>query len=151
MSELDELYREIILDHTKRPRNFRALDDANRMADGHNRLCGDKLRLFVKLEDGLIKDVSFQGVGCSISTASASMMTEALKGKTIDQAQKLFESFHQVVTGPADEMPDIPDELGKLAAFAGVRKFPVRVKCATLAWHTLQSALKDDHKPVSTE
>lgn len=150
MSELDDLYREVILDHTKRPRNFRPLPGANRTADGHNRLCGDKLTLFVEVQDGLIRDVAFQGSGCAISTASASMMTEALKGKTIDEAQGLFERFHQVVTGPPDEVPEAED-LGKLAAFAGVRKFPVRVKCATLAWHTLQAALKNDHKPVSTE
>jgi len=149
--ELDDLYRETILDHTKRPRNFRALTDANRTADGYNRLCGDKLKLFVKLEGDVIKDIAFQGSGCSISTASASMMTEALKGKRLADVQHLFDEFHQVVTGPPDEMPDIPEDLGKLAAFAGVRKFPVRVKCATLSWHTLQAALKDDHKPVSTE
>ncbi len=149
--ELDELYREIILDHTKRPRNFRVIADATRTADGHNRLCGDKLRLFVKVEDGVIRDVSFQGTGCSISTASASMMTEALRGRRIEDAQHLFEEFHKVVTGPPDEMPEVPEDLGKLAAFAGVRKFPVRVKCATLSWHTLQAALKDEKKPVSTE
>jgi nitrogen fixation protein NifU and related proteins len=149
--ELDDLYREVILDHTKRPRNFRAMPDANRSADGHNRLCGDKLRLFVKVEDGVIKDVAFQGSGCSISTASASIMSEMLKGKPLDEAQHLFEEFHKVVTGPPDEIPDVPEDLGKLAAFAGVRKFPVRVKCATLSWHTLQAALKDDKKPVSTE
>ena len=150
MSDLDELYQELIKDHTKRPRNFREMPDATRTADGHNRLCGDKLTLFVKLEGDIIKDVAFKGSGCSISTASASMMTEALKGKTIAEAQALFGKFHDVLTGPPDETPDVP-ELGKLAAFHGVRKFPVRVKCATLAWHTLQAALKDDHTPVSTE
>jgi nitrogen fixation NifU-like protein len=150
MSDLDELYQEVILDHTKKPRNFREMTDANRTADGHNRLCGDKLRLWARVEEGIIKDVSFKGTGCSISTSSASMMTEAIKGKTIAEAQKLFEEFHDVVTGPPDELPE-PGDLGKLAAFGGVRKFPVRVKCATLAWHTLQAALKNEHAPVSTE
>jgi nitrogen fixation NifU-like protein len=144
--ELDELYREVIRDHP----NFRTMEDANRTADGHNRICGDKLRLYVKVEDGVIRDLAFKGEGCSISTASASMMTEALKGKTLAEAQKIYQKFHEVLTGPSDTSPDVP-ELGKLAAFHGVRKFPVRVKCATLAWHTLQAALKDDQTPVSTE
>ena len=150
MSELDDLYRDIILDHTKKPRNFREMPDATAHAEGHNRLCGDKLTLWVKVRDGRIEDVSFKGQGCSISTASASLMTDALKGKTIAEANALFEKFHSVLTGPPDEEPDM-DELGKLAAFHGVRRFPVRVKCATLAWHTLQAALKNDQAPVSTE
>jgi nitrogen fixation NifU-like protein len=150
MSDLRELYQEMILDHCKRPRNFHNLPDANRAADGFNRLCGDKLRVFVKLDNGLIKDIAFEGDGCCISKASSSMMTEALKGKTIDEAHRLFQQFHEVLTGPPDETPDA-SELGKLAVFAGVREFPVRVKCATLAWHTLEAALKDDHKPVTTE
>lgn len=149
--ELEELFREVILDHYKRPRNFRAIADASHCADGNNRLCGDKLKLFVKVQDGVIQDLAFQGDGCAISKASASMMTEALKGKRLDEAQHLFEEFHKVVTGPPDETPDVPEDLGKLAAFAGVRKFPIRVKCATLSWHTLQAALKDEKKPVSTE
>ena len=149
-SELDELYREVILDHTKHPRNFHEMPDANRTADGHNRLCGDKLKLFVKVEDGVIRDISFVGSGCSISTSSASMMTEALKGRTIAEAQALFGRFHDVLTGPPDQVPDMED-MGKLAAFAGVRRFPVRVKCATLSWHTLQAALKNDGTHVSTE
>ena len=149
--ELDDLYREVILDHTKHPRNFREIANPTRSADGHNRLCGDKLKIFVKLSGDKIEDVAFKGAGCSISTASASMMTEALKGKTIAEANKLFHRFHEVLTGPPDEATGAED-LGKLAAFHGVRKFPVRVKCATLAWHTLQAALKDDHAPpVSTE
>ena len=148
--ELDELYREVILDHTKRPRNYRVIEDANHCADGHNRLCGDKLRLYAKVENGVITDIAFKGEGCSISTASASMMTEALKGKTVAEADKIFARFHEVLTGPPDKEVDAAD-LGKLAAFGGVRKFPVRVKCATLAWHTLEAALKDEHKPVSTE
>ncbi|MCY2953295.1 MAG: SUF system NifU family Fe-S cluster assembly protein [Planctomycetota bacterium] len=150
MSDLRELYQEMILDHCKRPRNFHNLPDANRAADGFNRLCGDKLRVFVKLDDGIIKDIAFEGDGCCISKASSSMMTEALKGKTLDEAHKLFQQFHEVLTGPPDETPDAP-ELGKLAVFAGVREFPVRVKCATLAWHTLEAALKDEQKPVTTE
>ena len=150
MSDLRDLYQETILDHTKRPRNKRAMADANRTADGHNRLCGDKLKLFVKVQDGRILDAAFEGSGCAISTASASMMTETLKGKTVVEAEALYHKFHDVLTGPPDETPDVP-ELGKLAVFAGVREFPVRVKCATLPWHTLQAALKDDHTPVSTE
>jgi nitrogen fixation NifU-like protein len=150
MSDLRDLYQETILDHTKRPRNKRAMNDANRTADGHNRLCGDKLKLFVKIENGRIADAAFEGSGCAISTASASMMTETLKGKTVAEAEALYHKFHEVLTGPPDETPDVP-ELGKLAVFAGVREFPVRVKCATLPWHTLQAALKDDHTPVSTE
>ena len=148
--ELDDLYREVILDHTKHPRNFREISTPTRTADGHNRLCGDKLKIFVKLEKDRIVDLAFKGTGCSISTASASMMTEALRGKTLAEAQQLFNRFHEVLTGPPDVATDAED-LGKLAAFHGVRKFPVRVKCATLAWHTLQAALKNDEKPVSTE
>lgn len=149
--ELEDLYREVILDHTKRPRNFREIPNANRVADGYNRLCGDKLKLYAKIEDGVIKDLAFKGSGCSISTASASMMTEALKGKSVDEAHELFYKFHEVLTGPPDEVPSA-DELGKLAAFHGVRRFPIRVKCATLAWHTLEAALNDQtDKEVSTE
>lgn len=150
MSDLDELYQDVLKDHSKSPRNFRAMADANRQADGHNRLCGDKLRLYVKLDGDVITDVSFQGDGCAVSKASASLMTETLKGKKIADAEKLYGRFHDVLTGPPDEEPDMSD-LGKLVVFHGVRKFPVRVKCATLAWHTLQAALKNDHQPVSTE
>lgn len=150
MSDLRELYQEVILDHTKRPRNFRAMGDATCTADGHNRLCGDKLTLFVKVENGVIRDVAFQGSGCAISTASASMMTETLKGKTVAEADKLFERFHEAVTGPPTEEPQV-EGLGKLSVFAGVREFPVRVKCATLPWHTLKAALGSEDKPVSTE
>ena len=150
MSDLRDLYQETILDHTKRPRNFRAMQDANRTADGHNRLCGDKLKLFVKIgADGKIADAAFQGSGCAISTASASMMTETLKGKTVEEADALYHKFHDVLTGPPDETPDVP-ELGKLAVFAGVREFPVRVKCASLAWHTLKAAMDREEK-TSTE
>jgi nitrogen fixation NifU-like protein len=124
--------------------------EASCQADGHNRLCGDKLRLYVRVENDIIKEIAFQGDGCCISKASASVMSEALKGKTIAEADALYAKFHDVVTGPPDETPDVP-ELGKMAVFAGVREFPVRVKCATLPWHTLQAAIKNEHKPVSTE
>ncbi|MGH7214389.1 MAG: Fe-S cluster assembly sulfur transfer protein SufU [Tepidisphaeraceae bacterium] len=150
MSDLRELYEDMIKDHCKRPRNFHALANPDRTADGHNRLCGDKLKLYVKVSDGRLQDVAFEGDGCCISKASSSMMTEAVKGKTIDEVHALYERFHDVLTGPPDENPEVP-ELGKLAVFVGVRKFPVRVKCATLPWHTLEAALKDDGKPVSTE
>lgn len=148
MSELRELYQQVILDHHKRPRNYRVLDDANRSADGFNPLCGDKIHLTLLVEDGVVKDVGFQGAGCAISTASASMMTEALKGKTENEALRLFELFHDLLMGKAD--PD-PGSLGKLAAFTGVRDFPVRVKCATLAWHTLRAALMQSRETVATE
>ncbi len=145
---LRELYQEVILDHTKSPRNFREIENASHDAKGHNPLCGDRLSLYILVEDGVIRDVSFKGAGCAISTASASMMTEALKGKTEAEAETLFGAFHDVVTGKegADE-----EALGKLAVFAGVRDYPVRVKCATLAWHTLKAALVDKEETVSTE
>ena len=145
---LRELYQEVILDHTKNPRNFREIENASHDAKGHNPLCGDRLSLYILVEDGVIRDVSFKGAGCAISTASASMMTEALKGKTEVEAEALFGAFHDVVTGKkgAEE-----EALGKLAVFAGVRDYPVRVKCATLAWHTLKAALVDKEEAVSTE
>jgi nitrogen fixation NifU-like protein len=150
MSDLRELYQEVILDHSKRPRNFRKMEVANRHAEGYNPLCGDRITLYLNLEDGILKDISFQGSGCAISTASASMLTESLKGKTTAEAEALFRRFHELVTGPPDEIPDV-EGLGKLAVFAGVREFPIRVKCATLAWHTLRAALTGEDKPVSTE
>jgi nitrogen fixation NifU-like protein len=146
MSDLRELYQEVILDHYKKPRNFRALPDANRKLEGYNPLCGDKITVYLRVEDGVIKDIGFQGSGCAISTASASMMTDSLKGKTIDQAETVFRSFHNLVTGKNGG-----EDLGKLAVFAGVREFPVRVKCATLAWHTFHGALEGERKPVTTE
>jgi nitrogen fixation NifU-like protein len=148
MSDLRELYQEVILDHQKRPRNFRAIADADRTLEGYNPLCGDKLTVYVKLDGDVVKDISFQGAGCAISTASASMMTESLKGKTLAEADALFKSFHDLVTGQASRGTA---PLGKLTVFAGVREFPVRVKCATLAWHTMHSALEGQHDPVSTE
>jgi nitrogen fixation NifU-like protein len=147
MSDLHELYQAVILDHYKKPRNFRALPDANRTAEGYNPLCGDKVTVFLMLEDDVVRDVSFQGAGCAISTASASLMSEALKGKTRAEAEALFQKFHEVVAGTGGPSPD----LGKLVVFAGVREFPVRVKCATLAWHTLHAALEGEGKTVSTE
>lgn len=148
MSELRELYQEVILDHHKKPRNFRKLEGECRQIEGYNPLCGDKFTVFLKVDGEVIRDVSFQGSGCAISTASASLMTESLKGKTKAEAEAIFHSFHHLVTG-ASQPDDAP--LGKLAVFAGVREFPVRVKCATLAWHTLHAALAGGSKTVTTE
>ena len=150
MSDLRELYQEVILDHNRRPRNLQKLDGANRTAEGYNPLCGDQLTVYVRLEDGAIKDISFQGSGCAISKASASMMTASLKGKSKADAEALFETFHKMVTADLSVTFD-PLEVGKLAAFSGVREFPVRVKCATLPWHTLHAALEGKGEPVSTE
>jgi nitrogen fixation NifU-like protein len=150
MSDLRELYQTVILDHYKKPRNFRALPEANRSAEGYNALCGDKVTVYLKLEDGVVRDVSFQGSGCAISTASASLMTESLKGKTLAEVEALFQKFHEVVAGGPAAEGEGPG-LGKLGVFAGVREFPVRVKCATLAWHTLRAALEGEGKTVSTE
>ncbi len=149
MSDLRDLYQEVILDHNRRPRNFGALAGANRSAVGFNPLCGDQLTLHLKVVDGVIEDVRFEGTGCAISTASASLMTEALKGKSEQEAQALFDGFHALLTGEAGSDAAVP--LGKLEVLSGVREFPVRVKCATLAWHTLQAALHDENRPVSTE
>jgi len=150
MSYLNELYQQIILDHNKTPKNFREMEDANRKAEGYNPLCGDKVTIYLKIEAGTIKDISFQGSGCAISTASASLMTEILKGKTESETKDLFDAFHGLVTGETVESDPI-EKLGKLAALQGVSEFPVRVKCATLVWHTLQAALQEKQQPVSTE
>ena len=150
MSDLRDLYQQTILDHTRKPRNKHEMSDATATADGHNPLCGDKIKLFLKVSNGIIEDISFTGNGCAIYTASASMMTEALKGKSLAEVQALFERFHTMLTSPMDRDPDI-EVLDKLAVFSGVREFPVRVKCATLPWHTLQAAIKHEHRPVSTE
>jgi nitrogen fixation NifU-like protein len=148
--ELRDLYQEVIVDHGKRPRNFHALEGATHTAEGFNPLCGDELRVYLKLADGVIADIAFQGVGCAISQASASLMTLAVKGKTPEQALALFARVHALLTeGPNAQVPSA--ELGKLAVLAGVWEFPVRVKCATLAWHTLHSALAEGGAPVSTE
>ncbi len=148
MSDLRELYQEVIFDHNRRPRNFGKLPSANRKAEGFNALCGDKLTLYLEVADDKIQNVMFEGSGCAISTASASLLTESLKGKSIAQAEALFEGFHKMVTSDG---ADVPPDMGKLAVLAGVREFPARVKCATLSWHTLQAALHDEHAPVSTE
>ncbi len=148
MPELRDLYQDIILEHSKRPRNYRTLAAANRSAEGYNPLCGDHFTIYLDVEDGHIRDISFQGSGCAISKASASMMTQAVKGKGTDEAEELFEKFHRVVTGRNSVESS---DLGKLAAFAGVSEFPVRVKCATLAWHALRAALQEEQHAVSTE
>ena len=146
MSELSELYQQVILDHNKKPRNFHKLENANRKAEGYNPLCGDQLNVYLDVEGDQVKDVAFEGSGCAISKASASMMTQAVKGKTRQETEELFEEFHRMVTGELDAETD-PNGLGRLKIFAGVREFPVRVKCATLSWHTLLAAL---HNQAST-
>lgn len=148
MSDLRELYQEVILDHNRRPRNFRAIEGANRHAEGYNPLCGDRLSLYLKIEGDVIKDASFQGSGCAISKASASMMTDNVKGKTLDEARAMFDEFHQMVMGHGGPHPE---RLGKLAVFEGVRNYPARVKCASLAWHTLRAAVAARDEVVSTE
>ena len=150
MSDLRELYQELIIDHSKRPRNFKVLEAANRKLEGYNPLCGDKITLFLELEHDRVKNVSFQGSGCAISTASASVLTESIKGKTLAEVQALFEVFHEMVMGKPAAAGNVP-ELGKLAVFSGVSEFPARVKCATLAWHTLHAALQGTGETVSTE
>jgi nitrogen fixation NifU-like protein len=147
--DLRELYQDVIIEHSKRPRNFHRLDDSAHKADGYNPLCGDTVTVYLALDGDTVKDISFQGHGCAISTASASVMTELLKGKTRAQAEELFRTFHDLVTGKAADTD--PDRLGKLAVFAGVSEFPVRVKCATLCWHTARAAMEGREEPVSTE
>lgn len=149
MSELSDLYQEVILDHNKNPRNFREIEGADRKADGNNPLCGDALRVYVAMNGDEISDVSFKGSGCAISKASASMMTQAVKGKTKEDAETLFNEFHDMVTGGLDADKD-ENHLGKLKIFSGVLEFPARVKCASLSWHTLHAALAGD-EVVSTE
>ncbi len=150
MSDLQDLYQDMIRDHSRAPRNFRKLDPADREAEGYNPLCGDQVTIYVQLDGDTIRDVSFQGAGCAIHTASASMMTGALKGKSLEEANRLFGTFHEMLTGGRPDSAN-PEELGKLAVFSGVCKYPVRVKCATLAWHTFQAAVKGEGEPVSTE
>lgn len=149
MSELNDLYQQVILDHNKNPRNFREISNANRRADGHNPLCGDELKVFLELEDDKVRDVSFVGSGCAISKASASMMTQMVKGKSLAEAETMFDEFHRMVLGELDEESE-ENSLGKLKIFAGVREFPARVKCASLSWHTLHAALNNE-EAVSTE
>jgi nitrogen fixation NifU-like protein len=146
MNELRDLYQEVIFDHYRSPRNYGPLPSANRDAEGHNPLCGDQLKLHLQVEDGVIRDAHFEGSGCAISTASASLMTEVLKGKREEEAMHLMQEFQRLVTGAGE-----PEGMGKLEALAGVREFPSRVKCATLAWHTLQAALENRHVQVTTE
>lgn len=149
MSELRDLYQDVILEHSKAPRNYRELPAANHKAEGFNPLCGDRFTIYVTTEGDAIRDITFQGSGCAISKASASMMTQSLKGRNKAEAAKIFERFHKLVTGQDSSNGEA--ELGKLTVFSGVSEFPVRVKCATLAWHTLQAALEDKQEPVSTE
>lgn len=151
MFDLRDLYQQVIVDHNKSPRNFGKLADFNHDADGYNPLCGDKLHIYLKLNaEGVIEDVSFEGEGCAISVASASLMTEAMKGKTPADFRVLFEGFHHMVTADLAEPPD-EEHMGKLAVLAGVREFPSRIKCATLCWHTLHAALQDNPEPAKTE
>ncbi len=147
MSDLRDLYQEVILDHNKRPRNFRVIDPSSHQANGYNPLCGDKVTVYLDIQDGIIRDLAFQGSGCAISSASASLMTEALKGKTVAEVEALFEEFHDAVTGASQPAPD----LGKLAVLAGVRDYPSRVKCATLVWHALKAALDNRKESIATE
>ena len=143
MSELSELYQQVILDHNKKPRNFHKLETANRSAEGYNPLCGDQLHIYLELNDDQVKDISFEGTGCAIFKASASMMTQAVKGKTKAESEQLFQDFHRLLTGETIEEAE-EGHLGKLTIFAGVREYPVRVKCATLSWHTMRAALEGE-------
>jgi len=150
MSELRELYQQVILDHNQNPKNFKKIEPATHFAEGYNPLCGDRIDLYLKVEDGKIVDIGFQGSGCAISKASASVMTSEVKGKTVEEARELFEKFHKLITGEMGE-EGIFEKVGKLAVFSGVKQFPTRVKCAALAWHTLLAALKGNQKQVTTE
>lgn len=147
MNDLRDLYQEVILDHNKRPRNFRIIEQPTHRAEGVNPLCGDRINVYLNIENEIIKDITFQGAGCAISSASASLMTEALKGKPIGEVEHLFEAFHNVVTSDCE----CPRGLGKLSVLAGVRDYPSRVKCATLAWHAVRAALEKRKEPVATE
>lgn len=149
LDDLRDLYQEVVFDHNRNPRNFRVIDHADRTIEGFNPLCGDRITLYLKLDGNRIVDVSFQGQGCAISTASASLMTEIVKGKTIEEAEQLFEAFHKIVTGEDHALK--LEELGKLAVLAGVKQYPSRIKCATLPWHSLEAALKGEEKSISTE
>ena len=150
MAELSELYQQVILDHNKNPRNFKRLETANREQEGYNPLCGDHITLYLEMDGDFIKDVGFQGSGCAISKASASMMTAAVKGKTKGEAEVMFDEFHRMVKGDLDAETE-QNHLGRLKIFAGVREFPARVKCASLSWHTLRAAMEDSGESVTTE
>jgi len=149
LDQIRDLYQEVVFDHNRNPRNFRVMEDATRKIEGFNPLCGDRITLYVKVNGDVIEDVSFQGAGCAISTASASLMTEIVRGQTEAQAHHLFELFHRITTGQEEDAN--LEALGKLAVLAGVRAYPARVKCATLAWHSLEAALKRDAETVTTE
>jgi nitrogen fixation NifU-like protein len=149
MSALRELYQQVIIDHSKRPRNFGVLENANHLKQGFNPLCGDKLTLYILEKNGIVEDLKFEATGCAISVASASLMTEVLRGKTLTEVDEVFNNFHQLVTKGHDT--ELENQLGKLAVLAGVAEYPARVKCASLAWHTLKAALTDDQASVSTE
>lgn len=149
MADLRDMYQEVILEHARSPRNFRALESASKKAEGYNPLCGDRCSVFINTKDGVIDEISFEGSGCAISRASASMMTQSLKGKTLQEAEQMFHSFHDLVTG--QKRDGAQTDIGKLKVFGGVSEFPARVKCATLAWHTLQAALHGDSASVTTE
>lgn len=149
MSGLNELYQEILLEHNSKPRNFRQVDDASQTAEGYNPLCGDQITLYLKVVDDVIIDVGFQGTGCAISRASASMMTQSIKGQSLERADEIFQAFHHMVTEPGAELDY--DTLGDLETLAGINEYPTRIKCAVLAWHTMRSALADDGAEVSTE
>ena len=151
MSELMDLYQEVILDHNRQPRNFGPLPDADHTAEGYNPLCGDRLKLYLTMDGDQVAEVRFEGSGCAISKASASLMTETIVGKTVAQVEDLFRGFHELLTGDPSVKAKAAEELGKLAVFEGVREYPIRVKCATLAWHTLQAAIKAEPEIVSTE
>jgi nitrogen fixation NifU-like protein len=150
MADLSELYQQVILDHNRKPRNFKVLETANRKQEGYNPLCGDQFTLYLDMDGELIKEIGFQGSGCAISKASASMMTTMVKGKTKAEAVEMFDEFHRMVKGELD-LESTPNHLGRLTIFAGVREFPARVKCASLSWHTLRAALEGVDEPVSTE
>lgn len=151
MADLRDLYQEVILEHSKAPRNYHPLPEADHHAEGYNPLCGDRFSIDVQMDGNSIRDIGFQGAGCAISKASASMMTQSVKGKTKEEVEELFQRFHEMVTAEAKgETPD-PTEMGKLAVFSGVCEFPARVKCATLAWHTLKAALEEKQEAISTE
>ncbi len=149
MSELSELYQQVILDHNKKPRNFHKMENANRVAEGFNPLCGDQLTVYLQIDEGVVNDVSFEGSGCAISKAAASMMTQTVKGKNREEAERLFQEFHKMVTGELD-IESEPHQLGRLTIFSGVRDYPARVKCASLSWHTMRAALEGE-ETVTTE
>lgn len=151
MNDLQDLYQELILDHNRSPRNHRCIDDADRKAAGYNPLCGDRVTVYLSLNDDIVEDISFEGSGCAISTAAASLMTQAIKGKRVEEAEALFEKFRRLVMDDAEYDEDKGPALGKLLALEGVKQFPARVKCATLVWHTLKAALDSAEEPVTTE